>query len=231
MGSIPFSLYDFFGYLVAGVMCLVAADHMLDLGWLSTDTPPLQLQAFWLILAYVTGHVNAHWASWFLEKRVARRLGPPSKTLFDRQSEHRFFKHYRSPLSEGTAEATLDKYERMTGSRKPGEDMFLFCYHHVKEQCPQAAARLNTFVSLYGFARNLSFATLVLAASFAIAAARGLTHSWVLTGVSLLAAITFFYRYLKFYRMFSVEVFASFRTGVKEDRNRTAPDISTAPSG
>jgi len=221
MGSIPFSLYDFFGYLVAGVLYLVAADHLLGLAWLSTEKPPLQLQVFWLLLAYVIGHVNAHWASWLLEKHAARRLGPPSKTLFDRDTEYRFFKHYRSPLPEGTAEATLDKYSRMTGSRKPGEDMFLFCYHHVKEQCPQAVSRLNTFVSLYGFARNLSFATLILAASFAIAAARGLgTQGWTLAGLSLVAAVTFFYRYLKFYRLFSVEVFASFRTGVKPEASK-----------
>jgi len=218
MGSIPFSLYDFFGYLVAGVIYLVAADHLLGMTQLSTEDPPLQLQIFWLILAYVIGHVNAHWASWLLEKNVARRLGPPSKALFDRETEYRWFKHYRSPFSEGTAQATLDKYEQMTGSREPGEDMFLFCYHQVKEQCPQAVSRLNTFVSLYGFARNLSFATVILAASFAVAAARGLgSHGWVLAGLSLLAAITFFYRYLKFYRLLSVEVFASFRTGVKPE--------------
>lgn len=218
MGSIPFSLYDFFGYLVAGVIYLVAADHILGLSWLGAQKPPLQLQVFWLILAYVIGHVNAHWASWLLEKHVARRLGPPSKTLFDRGAKYRFFKHYRSPFSEGTAQAMLDKYEQMAGSREPGEDMFLFCYHQVKEQCPQAVSRLNTFVSLYGFARNLTFATLILAVSFTVAAVRGLgAHGWMLAALSLLAAITFFYRYLKFYRLLSVEVFASFRTSVKPE--------------
>lgn len=215
----PFSLYDFLGYLTAGVLYMLAADQIMDLEWLGTANPPLQLQILWLILAYAAGHANAHWASWLLEKHIARRLGAPSTTLFDRDTKRRLFKHYRTPLPEGTAQAILDKYERMAGLRQPGEDMFLFCYHLVKEECPQTLARLNTFVSLYGFARNLSFAAFVLAVGFTIAAIRGVgAHSRLLAAVSLLMAVTLFYRYLKFYRHFSIEVFASFRADIKDAR-------------
>ena len=214
----PLSLYDFLGYLAAGVLYMLAADQILGLKWLGTASPPLQLQVLWLILAYAAGHANAQWASWLLERHVARRVGAPSKTLFG-ATKGRFFRHYRAPLPAATAEATLDKYERMTGLRKPGEDMFLFCFHLVKEECPQALARLNTFVSLYGFARNLSFAALVLAVGFTVAAIRGAgAHSSVLAAASLVMALTLFYRYLKFYRHFSIEVFASFRTSAKETR-------------
>lgn len=215
----PLSLYDFLGYLAAGVLYMLAADNILDLKWLGTTSPPLQLQVFWLILAYAAGHANAQWASWLLEKHIARRLGAPSKMLFDTTTKRRFFRHYRAPLPAATAQATLDKYERMTGLRQPGEDMFLFCFHLVKEECPQALARLNTFVGLYGFARNLSFAALVLAVGFAVAGVRGAgAHSGVLAAASLVMALTLFYRYLKFYRHFSIEVFASFRTSAKETR-------------
>lgn len=216
MGSIPFSLYDFFGYLAAGALYLIVADHALGgLGLLQKE-PPFALQVFWLICAYVVGHVNAHWSSWLLEARIARKLGPPSETLFAKEPR-RLFAHFRSPLPKEHATKILDKYETMTGSREPGETMYLFCFHHVKEHCPQASARISTFIALYGFARSMTLAAMATALVLAgLAYTQQDPHAWQLAGLTAVAAVTLFYRFLKFYRLCSVEVFSSFRTGVPE---------------
>jgi hypothetical protein len=96
--------------------------------------------------------------------------------------------------------------------------MFLFCYHTVKEQCPQAYLRLQMFLNLYGFSRSMSFAAFGVAAMLAFAGAlKGNAHLALLGGVTLVASVSLFARYLKFFRHYSVEVFTSFWTSVPEN--------------
>ncbi len=217
MGSIPFTLYDFFAYLSAGALWLFGADYAFRLGWILGKEVRSAEAAFWLIAAYVIGHINAHWAAWLLEGQVVRRLGYPSRNLFE-PAARRPFKHYRTPLPTETSGRILDKYQRLAGSRTPGEAMFLFCYHLVKERCPQAYTRLQTLINLYGFSRNVSFATLLIGAMLVAAAlVRWQFHLVLLAGASLLASLSLFFRYLKFFRHYSVEVFTSFLNGVPDD--------------
>lgn len=218
MGSIPFSLYDLFAYLSAGALYLVTLDYVAGTGLMMTKDMPLAAQAFWIIAAYVLGHVNAHGASWLLEHHAVGALKKPSTHLFAEAKKGRF-KAYRQPFPSDTAEAILEKYKRMSGKDKPGEAMFLFCYHLVKEKCPQAYARLNTFLSLYGFARNLSFATLALAVFLAGTAwVRQTPHLWQLAGIAAALSLVLFFRYLKFLRLFSIEVFTSFLVAIEEPK-------------
>jgi hypothetical protein len=147
---------------------------------------------------------------------MIKRLGYPAQNLFQ-EGARRPFKHYRSPISKAIAEAINKKYERMSANSASDDAMFLYCYHLVKEQCPKAAGRLDTFLYLYGFARNLSLAFFLSTGICASAAVLlGRKPLWWIAGASLLAGITFLFRYLKFYRHFSVEVFSSFLTGIKE---------------
>jgi hypothetical protein len=95
--------------------------------------------------------------------------------------------------------------------------MFLYCFHLVKERCPNAYSRLNTFVAHYGFARNMALAALGLGAILGVlAVARGDLRLGGLALAAVVGALALVYRFLKFYRHTAAEVFLSFLTGVPE---------------
>lgn len=218
MDKIPFSVYDFLNYLFAGFLLIAGLDYAFNLQWVIGQKLETSHVAFWIVISYVMGHVNAQWASWLLENKVVRRIGYPSANLFLKNPK-RPFKHYRTPLPKQVAKLVREKYDRMAaaGGESSGEDLFLFCYHHVKEQCPQGITRLDKFLNLYGFSRNLSLATALVSVFLGIGAIYTDRPSlWPLATVALGVAITLFFRYLKFYRHYSIEIFTSFLTGVKE---------------
>jgi hypothetical protein len=218
LDKIPFSVYDFLNYLFAGFLLIAGLDYAFNLQWVVGQKLESSHIAFWVVISYVMGHVNAQWASWLLENKIIRRIGYPSANLFLEKSK-RPFKHYRTPLPKQFARRIREKYDRLAamGEEVSGEDMFLFCYHHVKEQCPQGLARLDKFLNLYGFSRNLSFAAVLVSIFLGTGAIYTSRPSlWSLAGLAFGVAITLFFRYLKFYRHYSIEIFTSFLTGVKE---------------
>jgi len=216
MDKIPFSIYDFFSYLFAGFLLLIGIDYAFGLHLLiGRDLNPVQI-AFWIVASYITGHINSHWASWLIETKILGWLGKPEDNLFA-DKEHRPFKHYRKPLPAKTARLVKEKYKRISSGEGTGQDLFIYCFNLVKEQCPQALARLTQFLYLYGFNRNLCFASFLVTIALLVNALRFHRQSfWVLSGVGVIATTTLFFRYLKFYRHYSVEVFSSFLTSVKE---------------
>jgi hypothetical protein len=227
MDKIPLSAYDFFGYLFAGVLLLAGTDYACDLHWVIGRQPDVTQSVVWLVIVYVLGQVNAHWAGWLLEGKFLRWLGRPEQTLFA-TTKCVIFKHYRAALPEQTRTLVLEKYERLSGTAGSDSALYLFCYHLVKEQCPQAAARLQTFLNLYGFSRNLSFATGLLAVIFFFCGFHApRPFHWRIILACLVVSLTLFYRYLKFFRHFSVEVYASFLTGVKEQRESLQAQSNT----
>jgi hypothetical protein len=126
-------------------------------------------------------------------------------------------KEYMKPLPKSTAMAVREKFKRMTKHAAVGDDFFLFCFHHVKEQCPAGYARLQTFQNLYGFSRNICFAGIAVTLFLLI----GRLHAFLAIPVFFASIVTFF-RYLKFFRHYSIEVFLSFWSGVKEEAIHTA---------
>jgi len=76
--------------------------------------------------------------------------------------------------------------------------------------------RLDTFLNLYGFCRNTMVAMLIAAACLLAGILLGTAETglvagpgwWV--GLCLIAAVGLFYRYLKFYRQYAVELFTSY---------------------
>jgi hypothetical protein len=87
----------------------------------------------------------------------------------------------------------------------------------VKERCPNAFARLNTFVAHYGFVRNMTLAALGLGVILGVlAVGRGDPRLASLALTAVGGAVALPYRFLKFYRHAAVEVFLSFLAGVPE---------------
>ena len=95
-----------------------------------------------------------------------------------------------------------------------GEGLFWAAYAKAKLS-PAVMARLENFMNLYGFCRNI--ATVGLLSSIAFACSYAFFGHPIsnlhLAGGCLLLSAGLTLRYLKFYRLFSVEVFTSYAYG------------------
>ena len=114
--KIPFSIYDFFGYLSTGCLLLIATDFAFDKGWLLKGTPSPVLGIFWAIAAYIIGHIIAHIASVLLEIKFLRGvLGSPEEHLFEERKSTfwaRVFPGNYSPFPKPTQERILAKAQK-----------------------------------------------------------------------------------------------------------------------
>jgi hypothetical protein len=220
MDKIPFSIYDFFGYLSSGFLMLVAVDYAFNGGWLLRKDMEIVYAGLWVVVAYITGHIIANISGYLIENRLVRHvLRSPEETLFeDRKPKglSRLFPGFSIPLPAATQRRVLEKAERKAGTVLSGRGLFFHCFAVVKrdEAC---LARLNTFLNLYGFCRNISLASvmvmILLAVGFVLDWKTGHEmHSGKLwwAGAALVASIGMLYRYLKFFRHYTVEVFITY---------------------
>lgn len=218
-----FSDYDIWAYLSSGMLLIAAWDFAFGTNW--------ALKADWsaadgvivIFAAYIVGHIVATPSSWILERLiVGRLLRSPSVNLFsDQQTGFRWLLqktvlgNYYSPLPPDLRNRVLKK---AGPDVMPGEAVFWRAYAIVKRD-PTASPRMETFLNLYGFCRNISFVAF-LAGSFnataAYQAARmNITevlanelYIWML--VSIIGGLLMFHRFLKFYRLYAVEVFVTY---------------------
>ena len=78
------------------------------------------------------------------------------------------------------------------------------------------SARLNIFLNLYGFCRNMTMALVLAAATLTVGIVAGTAEAgshvepawWI--AAALIAAVGLFYRYLKFLRQYAVELLTSY---------------------
>jgi hypothetical protein len=211
MGKIPFSVYDFFAYLSSGAVLVATADYVMGLGLLRQKEVGSILTVLLIIFAYVCGQIVAHFSSFILEHLVVGRvLKRPAALLLGEKPPWIgfawFFPNYYRAFPTET-QARVNKQAESRGFAGRGEALFLHAYPIVTSDA-NFQARLDSFRDQYGFARNMSFAFLM--ATGAILIARWHWHHpvelrWALLGGG--AAITLFYRYLKFFRQFSYELF------------------------
>lgn len=220
MNRIPFTLYDFFGCLSAGFVLLAAGDYAFDRRWLLNDQLGLIAGVFWTIAAYITGHIVANIAGWALEAKFVRDvLHAPVETLFltnKPRGWRRLFPGYYEALPRKTQGRILNKANQLAGITESGQALFFHCFAVVqKDQITRE--RLETFLYLYGFCRNvcmaLLFGTVLLVLGVISDSWResGVgQHIWWTIPAALLAALGMLYRYLKFFRDYMVEVLRSY---------------------
>lgn len=214
MNRIPFDAYDFFGYLASGLLVVLGMD--LSLGFprvLGQDLTIVESAAL-LIAVYVAGQIMANPAKAILEDGlIGNVLGRPNVNLFRGKKPWLgglLFPGFYSPLPEQTREKILGKAEG-EGIKGTGENLFLHVrYSPVILQDQRMMDRLNSFLNKYGFSRNLAFSALVVGLGMLVAARVSPDAHPELTkyGItSALVGISLFYRYLKFFRQYSYELF------------------------
>jgi hypothetical protein len=226
MDKLPFSVYDFFGYLASGFVLLVAI-AVAFVGYEPlTAQPPLLIGLLLIVAAYVTGHVIANLSGDLLERRLVRkRLNMPTAILMgaDVPKWARWlFPGYASALP-AAVQARIAARAKRAGVEDRGEGLFFHC-HAVLKHDSVVQARLNTFLNLYGFCRNMALALLLAAVVLSAGLIRGTADTGpdVAPGVwlvaALVAALALFYRYLKFLRQFGVELLTSYAEVNHESR-------------
>lgn len=227
--KIPFSVYDFFAYLATGFVLLCAADYAFDLGWLQKDKLPPGMIGFMIVAGYILGHFVAHLSSYFLELKFLRGvLKSPEETLFEKQATgcwSYIFPIFYKPFPPETQQRVLARASA-AGIKRPGRGLFFHCFAIVKRD-KATAERLGTFLNVYGFCRNVSMATLIAAGVLLYAAFRHSTGpgagietaklAWA--GAAVVVSIVLFYRYLKFFKHYTEEVFRDYA----EPENSEAP--------
>jgi hypothetical protein len=212
MDKIPFSVYDFFAYLSSGTVVLATVDYIWGIGILERKEVGPILGVVLVILAYATGHIVAHFSSFFIEHTVVKRiLKRPLALLLGEKPRGAIFLWIFPNFHRAFPEHTQRRIKEQAAARNctsEGEALFLHAYSVVTTASERAQARLDDFRNQYGFARNMSFAFLVSAVAIVATHFYG-THPvrlrWFL--LAAFASVSLFYRYLKFFHQYSYELF------------------------
>jgi hypothetical protein len=211
LDKVPFSVYDFFAYLSCGSVLLATFDYVFGFGLLTQEKIAPLFAVFLVVLAYVCGHIVSHFSSFLYEYvAVSRLLKRPNDLLMGGTPRWRIqrllFPHFFRALPTEVQLRVISKTAAREFSGK-GEGLFLHCYAVVTEN-ETRQNRLDALRNQYSFSRNMSFAFLVAAVSIFLAHYYGVHPvrlRWAL--ISGFCAIPLFYRYLKFFRQYSYELF------------------------
>jgi len=211
VNKIPFSVYDFFAYLSSGVVLMAAVDQVWGNGVLAQKEINVTLGIVLIITAYITGHVVAHFSSFLFEQVVVHRiLRSPAWLLLGRKPRWKplrwVFPNYHRPLSDNTQKRVREQAVAR-GCNAEDEGLFQHAYPIITAN-ESIQARLDTFRNQYGFARNVSFSCFLAAIVISIGhwcSHRPMQLRWAV--FSTIFGITLFYRYLKFFRQYTYELF------------------------
>jgi hypothetical protein len=217
MNRIPFDPYDFFGYLASGLLILVGMDVILGFPHVLGQDLKVVEGAVLLMAIYVTGQIIATPAKAILEDGLIDKiLGRPNVNLFREKKpclRGLIFPGYYAPLPEQTRKKILGKAEN-EGIMGTGEDLFLHArYNPTILQDQKLMEKLNSFLNKYGFNRNLSFSALIVGIAFLVKikfSSQPGTELLKYSVTALAAAVLLLYRYLKFFRQYSYELFNTY---------------------
>jgi hypothetical protein len=219
MDRLPFSVYDFFGYLSAGFVVLLSLVAAFAGYEPLKDNPNAVVTVFLIVLAYTVGHLVANVSGDLLEHRLVRGvLSTPTGILMASKKlpglAERFLPGYAVALPEGVRSRVAARADR-EGVADRGDALFFHC-HALMKRDAVVLGRLDTFLNLYGFCRNMAMAAVIAAIALAAGIVNGTANtgpdvapSWWIV-IAAVAAIGLFYRYLKFLRQYGVELLTSY---------------------
>lgn len=166
MDKIPFSVYDFFSYLASGSLFLIIVDYAFDRGNLAKPSPPIGYAIFWILLAYILGHLIAHLSSMLLEVNFLRKvLGSPEEHLLAEKSNNIWIKLFPDnfkPLPKTVQEKIFARATK-EGVFTVLDRSFFFHCHAIAKRDRATLERLNQFLNQYGFCRNITMVLLIAA--------------------------------------------------------------------
>lgn len=218
MEKLPFTSFDFWGYLAAGFLLLCAVDAAAAFGVLARKEWTFVEGILAISVAYVVGHVIASISSFVLERvLVGKVLGWPNANLFGRSNAPGWLKQllgfYYGALPAETQKAVLDKAVQ-SGVSAPGEALFWLAFAKARSS-DRTMGRLNDFLNQYSFCRNVAMVAFIDAAIlyWSYLQPKGPeAHIWW-TRLALFIGLVLLLRYLKFLRHYSLELLTAFAHG------------------
>ncbi len=226
-GVFRFNEYEVLAYVATGLAAILVTDLVFDSHWILGARWSVSEGVAVALAAYVVGQIIASSGAWLLEHHFVRSLlGAPSKTLFSEapptgtiaRVKRRLFPGYFKPLERSMQERVKAKMREEGHPLSSGETLFWVAFARTKRD-PHTYGRMASFLKLYGFCRNIAFVGLiaaVLLTSKAIwlvpqAAPQGeILDRLMWATVALIAGLVMLYRYLKFYRLYTVEIFTGY---------------------
>jgi hypothetical protein len=224
-----FSDYDVFAYIASGLAALVvwdivfATQYVLDAQWTVASG------ALTIAAAYIIGQILAAPSGWLIERQFVHHVLYRPSVILMGSRELGWRKHlkrtvlqdYYTPLDASLRRKVCERAAAERGSEVAGEAMF-WCAFPVAKKDPNAYARMDGFLKLYGFCRNMAFVGLAGACLILVDASLG----WLRLGwsdhvaqqfrwglLALLIGLGMLHRYLKFFRLYNVEVFVAYSEG------------------
>lgn len=221
----PLTDYDFYAYLISGMLLIGAVDYTLAGGVLVHKTQWTVAEGlFWVAVAYLVGQVSAAPSAALLEHLVARKwmhsptevqLGLKPRNLFERVFAAVFAPREYAPLAASIQSKALERASAETGEARnslTADAVFQAAFHPVR-QVADTTARLSVFLNLYGFSRNVAFASMIATGLLAI---QEVEHPAKPTLVFLVGSAVLFVgmfgRFIKFYAAYSADVIRSYAT-------------------
>lgn len=168
--KLPFTLYDFFGYLACGAVAAAAYDYVWFSGAHLQSLPSLPKAVVAIIGVYVLGHVLSHFSRILFQdlpehiKYIRSRWRPHEVLLGDR--------HFRvlsvlcseryGPLPR-LVQRLIEHRLEADGLSLPADNQasIIYCQALVTAD-PTASGRVQQFQNLYGFCRSMSFTLLLV---------------------------------------------------------------------
>lgn len=220
--KIPFTSYDFWAYLSAGFLLLFAVDSAADTKLLMRDSWTLVQGVVAVSMAYAVGHIIASLSSWVFERGlVGKLLGYPRDVLFNKSNAPNWLRMllgaYFQPLPNETQLAALHKSEK-TGVKAPGEALFWLAFAYAR-QTKAVMDRLDNFLNLYGFCRNIALVAFIDAAIlyWSYMQPKGPSEHLIWARFALVVGVGMTLRYLKFYRLYASEVITAYACGQEKE--------------
>ena len=224
MDKIPFTIYDFFGYISTGIIWFITINYYFSLEYISTIPNELDKYILIVIAIYVLGHLSAQLSQWVLEDKILRVIGKPTEILFDTiKSKKKILKRYNESFKENLRNQIIEKYKNETKVPTIDSDMLKYCFHYVKEKSKNTNNRLLTFLSLYGFSRNMSFTLLLPIIAFTIKGIKSFEPMYFFYSFCMLIlSYLLFLRFLKFYKLYAIEIFLTYLVIGKSDKLKSS---------
>ena len=221
----PFTDYDFYAYLTAGMLLIASVDYSFGGAVLIHRTEWTVVQiTFWVAVAYLLGQIVAGPSSALLEHLVARKflhsplsiaLGLAQPRWREKAAQRLFANREYSPLPIQTRGRILDGAATALKVTVPEiidpEAVFNVAFG-VARGSTDTAGRLDQFRNLYGFSRNVAFVSIIACTLLLTRYSRLPAEpdkGLLLTG-ALVLAIGMFGRFLKFYAAYSREVLGAY---------------------
>lgn len=219
----PFTDYDFYAYITAGVIVIAGLDYSLFGGLLVNRTEWTVVQGvFWVMISYLVGHLTAGPSSFFLEQKLTNKLlTAPTMVILGLRETGWFgkllgalFAREYSAFPSVACDEIQDKLAKKLDCERSAlsdhETIFHTAFVDARYEV-SSDLRMNQFMNLYGMCRNVAFSFLLISLLliFKVSIHSNPADRWLLAG-SLVMAIGMYGRFLKFYACYTREAFRAF---------------------